>query len=459
MRHTVRLLPLLCLCTLLLLPCAHYVAAQDSDTPMSDADALRLAEQLEDQIVAVVNKVRPAYVRVAGGSGVIISPDGYMVTNYHVVADSHFNVTIASGKVLKATNIGQDQRGDICLLKLQTDEPLPYVEIGDSDAVRVGDRVLAMGNPFMYAAEDAKPTITMGVVSAVHRFQQGYADCIMTDTRINPGNSGGPLIDMQGRLLGINGRIATRRTFGHRINTGIGYTIPVNQIMRWVHVWRKYGGEIRHGLIEGLDVAKTPTGGQGAIVSVVGVDSEAQRSGFHSGDLIVAINGMPVHSFNRYWGVIGTYPAYDTLTVRVMRTGRPVDLMVMLAPTNTLDQGVMLPQPPTNGRSWAPPTLPPMVPEATPQPGSGYLGLTVDLDVDASLHGCRVFRVLPSTPAEQAGIRVGDVILTVDGQSIPTFDTLKQLLKQKAAGERIQVQVRRDGRELELPVLLTERPR
>ncbi|MGE0431028.1 MAG: trypsin-like peptidase domain-containing protein [Planctomycetota bacterium] len=443
---------------ILLAPATAAHAQDPADPPMSDAEALRLAEQLEDQIVAVVRKVRPAYVRMGGGSGVIISPDGYVVTNHHVVGKEDFKATIADGRTFDAVNIGQDQRGDICLLKLKTDTPLPYVEIGDSDKVQIGDRVIALGNPFMYAAEDAKPTVTMGVVSALHRFQQGYSDCIMTDTRINPGNSGGPLLSMEGKLLGINGRIATRRTFGHRINTGVGYAVPVNQIMRWVHIWRQRGGEIRHGVIEGLDVAKTPTGGQGAIVSVVGVDTEAQRSGFRTGDLIVAINDLPVYSFNRYWGIVGTYPAYDTIMVRVMRTGTPVELSVVLAPTRTLNQGVMLPEPPSPGQPWAQPTLPPTQTPPRAAPGTGFLGVTFDKSVDLTLNGCKVYRVLPDTAAERAGVKVGDVILTIDGMGCATIDALKQVVQRKAAGDEIAIKLRRGAREMEVTAKLSPRP-
>lgn len=423
---------------------------------MSDAEALRLAERVQENLVEVVARVMPAYVRIGGGSGILISPDGYVVTNHHVAEEKCFNVTIGTGKAYRAINVGHDQRGDIVLMKLETDEPLPYVEIGDSDHVRVGQWVVALGNPFLYAFDDAKPTVTMGVVSAVHRFQQGYSDCIQTDARVNPGNSGGPLLSMDGKLIGINGRIAVRRTFGTRINTGIGYAIPSNQIMRFVREWRQRGGLIRHGLINGLAIASSPTQNRGARVATIAVGTDAAAAGFRVGDLITQINGLPVTSRNRYWGILGTFPAGTELDVIVERDGQLVRLSVPLAPTPTMNQAVEIPEPPQG--PYVRPVLPALeVPRSVP--GSGYLGLTVDLQVDAQVRGCRVFRVLPDTPAQQSGLIPGDIIETIDGVLIENFDALRQFMQTRGAGDTLDIVYRRDGRLQATRLTLTDRPR
>ena len=206
--------------------------------------ALELAEQLEDQVAGAIARAIPAYIRISlgggGGSGVIISPDGYALTNHHVAGDLNPLVTLSDGRSFRAINIGYDPRGDITLLKIEHDEPLAYAESGASDKITVGAKAFALGNPFLFVdGRSSRPTVTLGNISAIGRYQQGYSAAIQTDARVNPGNSGGPLFTMDGKVVGIIGRIAVRRTFGTRINTGIGFAIPINQAMRFVHRDRK----------------------------------------------------------------------------------------------------------------------------------------------------------------------------------------------------------------------------
>jgi serine protease Do len=154
--------------------------------------------RLEEQLVEVVRKVSPTFVVIGGGSGVVISPDGWMLTNHHVAGDrpvgADWTVKLPSGKIYDAKLVGTDPTGDISLLKIavKEGEALPYVEFGDSDSCRVGQWVVALGNPFGFA-KDSKPTVTFGLISAFHRYRGTYGDAIQTDAPINSGNSGGPL--------------------------------------------------------------------------------------------------------------------------------------------------------------------------------------------------------------------------------------------------------------------------
>ena len=198
-----------------------------------------------------------------GGSGVVISPDGYALTNFHVVAGcgKAMQCGMADGKLYDAVIVGIDPTGDVAVIKLFGRDDFPRGRNwADSDAVRPGDWVFAMGNPFLLAT-DLQPTVTYGIVSGVHRYQPPsgtfleYADCIQTDASINPGNSGGPLFDAQGRLIGINGRGSFQKR--GRVNVGVGYAISINQIKRFLGALR--GGRIVDHATLGVQVLATTT--------------------------------------------------------------------------------------------------------------------------------------------------------------------------------------------------------
>src|SRR6185437_3773970 len=211
----------------------------------------RVAE-METKRVAVIEKVQPSVVAVltGGGSGVLISEDGYALTNFHVTSAARSPVMkcgLPDGILYDAVLVGLDKVGDVALIKLLPKKPgdkFPFARLGDSDKVKAGDWSLAMGNPFMLAT-DFTPTVTHGLVSGVHRYQYPagtlleYTDCIQIDTSINPGNSGGPLFNMDGELIGINGRGSFEKR--GRVNSGVGYAISINQI-------KNFMGQLRAGL-------------------------------------------------------------------------------------------------------------------------------------------------------------------------------------------------------------------
>ncbi len=201
--------------------------------------------KMEEERIGVIKSVQPAVVAVltGGGSGVLISDDGYALTNFHVTEAAHgpfMKCGLPDGVLYDAVLVGLDKVGDVALIKLlpkKSGDKFPYAKLGDSDKVQAGDWSLAMGNPFLLA-NDFTPTVTYGLVSGVHRYQYPagtlleYTDCIQIDTSINPGNSGGPLFNMKGELIGINGRGSFEKR--GRVNSGVGYAISINQIKNFL---------------------------------------------------------------------------------------------------------------------------------------------------------------------------------------------------------------------------------
>jgi serine protease Do len=239
------------------------------------------------------------------GSGFIISPDGYVVTNEHVVKDAaKIIVTMTDGSKRSARIMGHDDRSDIALLKIDGDT-LPYCQFGNSDSVLVGEWVIAFGNPFGLFDINNKPTVTVGVVSSVgmnlSRVGSGnYSDMIETDAAINPGNSGGPLVDAEGKVIGVNTMIYTAGVSQAYI--GYGFAIPINKVAQVVDDLKKYGSS-KHNIWTGLDLQVVDENiaryfglsqPSGALVNNVEAGSPADKSGLKQGDLILKCDGKPV---------------------------------------------------------------------------------------------------------------------------------------------------------------------
>ncbi|MBK9515939.1 MAG: trypsin-like peptidase domain-containing protein [Anaeromyxobacter sp.] len=237
-------------------------------------------------------RTRKGYAVTSLGSGVIVSPDGYLLTNNHVVErGARFRVGLADGRDLLAKVVGTDPAADLAVLKLETRERLPFAAMGRSEELLIGETVLAIGNPF-----GLSHTVTTGVVSALHRnFRAGERmlfDFIQTDASINPGNSGGPLLDIEGRLVGINTAILGERS------AGIGFAIPIDRARRIAEDLITHG-EVREGYL-GLSVADLPARDGAAVgasggVEVTAVDpgSPAEKAGVRRGDVVEALDGAP----------------------------------------------------------------------------------------------------------------------------------------------------------------------
>jgi len=293
-------------------------AAILSEAAGSKARAVDVDRQIlnaERARVAVMAEARTKTVAIfppegnGGGSGVLISADGYALSNFHVVRGSEkaMKCGLSDGRSYDAVVVGIDPVGDVGLVKLFGRDDFPFAELGDSDGVRVGDSVFAAGNPFLLA-HDFQPTVTFGIVSGVHRYQYPagtlleYADCIQTDASINPGNSGGPLWDINGKLIGINGRGSFEKR--GRVNVGVGYAISINQIKYFLGCL-KSGRIVDHATL-GARVASDNDGR--VIVSDVLEDSDAYRRGLRIGDEIIAFGGRNVRTVNAFKNVLGIFP-------------------------------------------------------------------------------------------------------------------------------------------------------
>ncbi len=240
------------------------------------------------------------------GSGFVISSDGYVVTNEHVVKDAtRIIVTMTDGSKRSAKIVGYDNQSDVALLKIDGDK-LPYCKLGDSDSILVGEWVIAFGNPFGLFDVNNRPTVTVGVVSSLGMNlakigSRNYSDMIETDAAINPGNSGGPLVDADGRVIGMNTMIYTAGVSQSYI--GYGFAIPVNKIKRVVDELKKYGKVVHDSWI-GIDLQTVDQNiakyfglsePSGALVNNIDPGSPAEKSGLKQGDLILKYQGKPVH--------------------------------------------------------------------------------------------------------------------------------------------------------------------
>lgn len=290
----------------------------------------------EQQRIELCRQITPATIAIfdrpgkGGGSGVIVSNDGFALTNFHVVAPCgpYMKCGLADGSLVDAVLVGYDAVGDVALIKLIADRNFPAATWGNSDDAQTGDPVLVAGNPFMLA-DDFKPTITAGILSGVRRYQHPagglleYTDCLQTDASINPGNSGGPLYDFQGRLIGINGRASFEKR--GRVNVGVGYAISVNQARRFLsHL--KSGRSLDHGTL-GLTVR---TIRQRAVVAEVDEGSDAARRGIRYGDTITRVGNRAINSANDVQNIVGTFPPHWTLPVEIDREGLNLVLAIRL---------------------------------------------------------------------------------------------------------------------------------
>jgi S1-C subfamily serine protease len=267
-----------------------------------------------------------------GGSGVLVSPDGYALSNFHVTqpAGLAMKCGLDDGKLYDAVLVGLDPTGDVALVRLLGRDDFPCVPLADSDLVEPGDFCFAAGNPFLLAT-DLRPSISAGIVSGVHRYQfpagtiLEYADCLQVDAAINPGNSGGGLFDAAGRLIGVNGRASFEKR--GRVNVGVGYAISANQLRNFMGLLR--AGRIADHATLGAVVATSADGK--VVVSDILDSSDAWRRGLRHDDEIVALAGRPVRTVNAFKNVLGTLPAGWQVPLVYRRGGRRHEVLVRLA--------------------------------------------------------------------------------------------------------------------------------
>ncbi len=267
-----------------------------------------------------------------GGSGVLISPDGYALSNFHVaqIPGAALTCGLADGKLYDAILVGLDPTGDVALVKLVGRDDFPWAALADSDLVEVGDFCFAAGNPFLLAT-DLQPSISAGIVSGVHRYQfpagtiLEYADCLQVDAAINPGNSGGGLFDAAGRVIGVNGRASFEKR--GRVNVGVGYAISANQLRNFLGLLK--GGKIVDHATLGAVVSSSADGT--VVVSDILDSSDAWRRGLRHDDEIVSLAGRPVRTVNAFKNILGTLPAGWQVPVVWRRGGKRFEKLVRLA--------------------------------------------------------------------------------------------------------------------------------
>jgi serine protease Do len=393
--------------------------------------------------------------REGAGSGFIVTEDGYILTNNHVVGNANkINVTLADGRKLKAEVIATDPETDIAVIKIDA-SGLPVAVLGDSDLVEQGDWVLAIGSPF-----GLQLTLTAGIVSATGRElrESTYNHYIQTDASINPGNSGGPLVDMQGEVIGINTMILTGGPMSQG-NIGIGFAIASNTA-RDVFKQLVGGGRVKRGylgvLVTDLDEAKAhavklePNSGV-FVGDVPDPDSPAARAGIHPKDVITAFNGRPVKAARELTDTVAATPAGQTAKVDFIRDGRAQSVNVELVerPKNVNARVA----PPEEGQGGG----------DNGQVQQGRLGIqgrtiTPELADQMKLKlktptGVFVASVQPGSPASDGGVRHGDVIHGVDRNQVTTVEELAQAVRSLAPGDYL-LEVERAGRTLFLTVTL-----
>jgi serine protease Do len=369
-----------------------------------------------------VEGIAAGRVPTATGSGFLLGPEGYVVSNHHVVKDAQWiQVRLADGRVFDAELVGSDPDTDLALLRVLEGSDLPSVVLGDSDRLEVGDWVVAIGNPF-----GLDRSVSHGLISAKERVLGvgPLDDFIQTDALINPGNSGGPLFNMRGEVVGVNSAVISNAQ-------GIGFAVPINMVKDLLPNLLD-NGHVERGWL-GMTVVEEP-GKHSAQVVDVYPGGPAAAAGLRSGDRVTTINGRPVDSY-----------------LQLLRK------ISLLAPGTLVRMGV---QRGTAAREFTArvverPVRP--TPPGGPIESEGdldRLGLTVsDLDTESasrlgarSPFGAWVVQILPNGPAARAGVKLGDVVVEAAGQRVASVDSFRSALAERSAGSKLTLEIERQGK-------------
>ena len=368
----------------------------------------------------------PQGPRRGAGTGFIIDPSGLILTNHHVVDGAdRIMVRLTDGRNLHATRVGSDPDTDIALIKVDSPRPLPFAALGDSDALRVGEWVVAIGNPLAY-----EHTVTVGVVSFIGRklFDSSLDRYIQTDAAINFGNSGGPLINSRGEVIGINAAISSRAA-------NIGFAVPINQARAILpqlrdkgHVSRGYIGVSLRDVDPDLQRSLGLTNSDGALVQDVTPGSPGARAGIRTYDLIVAVDGKAVSGNDQLIQLIASRSPGTVASLQIVRDNHPVNIPVKLTERPQRER-------------------PPAGDDQSPQPSSQRgpaLGLSVrDLDRDFAerfklpegMQGVIISRVEPMSPAFDAEIERGHVLLEINRHPVRSIEDYRRLTANAKTGD------------------------
>jgi serine protease Do len=369
------------------------------------------------------------------GSGVIVSEDGYILTNNHVVDKAtDIKIALPDKREFKGKVVGSDPKTDVAVVKISA-TGLPTMAFGESDKLQVGDYVFAIGDPFGIGE-----TATMGIVSAKGRGGlaiEDYEDFIQTDAAINPGNSGGALINARGELVGINTAILAGNGGG---NQGIGFAIPISmahrvmdQILKNGKVTRGYLGVAIQDMTPDLAKAFKAPEGKGALVGDVSSDGPGAKAGLQKGDVIEEIDGQTVTGVNDLRLRVASTAPGTTVHLKLLRNGEPRDVAVTLGQLpEKANEGPL-----GGGESEGTPVKGVQVEELTSQ-------LRRELDLSSNIHGVVVTDVSPDSPAADAGLRRGDVIEEVNRQPVDSVSEYRGALR-RAGNQSLVLLVSRNG--------------
>ena len=436
--------------------------------PAAPPDARTILRSLEEAFTAVADRVTPAVVNVstvpnraagggeegerfreffgedlyeryfrrrpredarASGSGVIVDPKGYILTNNHVIENARdITVRLSDSRKLPAKLVGRDPKTDLAVLKVDAPGPLPAAELGDSDALRVGQWAIAIGNPF-----GLDRTVTVGIVSATARNRVGlttYENFIQTDASINPGNSGGPLLNLDGRVIGINTAIVAS-------GQGIGFAIPINeaktvmsQLIARGRVVRGWLGVVIQDVTDELSSSFGVAERQGVLIADVMRGSPAETAGVRPGDVVVEFGGAPVREVpDLQRRAAGVSPG-QTVALKVVRDGKPAAVTVIVGEMPNEEPTVLAAQPEAERFGLQ---VEPLAPDA-----AARLGLP-------SGGGLLVTDVAPASPADRAGLRQADVVLEINRRPVADAVALGRALSALKPGESVLFYVHRPG--------------
>ncbi len=378
------------------------------------------------------------------GSGIIISSDGYILTNNHVVADmDELKVKLIDGREYKAKIVGTDPSTEIALIKINA-KGLPTAVLGNSDNLQIGEWVMAIGNPL-----ELTSTVTAGIVSALHRRINIISDkngvssienFIQTDAAINPGNSGGALVNLRGEVVGVNTAIATET----RYYMGYGFAVPINIAKKVVDDLKNYG-EVRRGYL-GVYIApvdpvtakgvklKKP---RGVFVTSVMSGSAGEKAGIKAGDVIFSVNGKEVNHPNELQAKVGSYHPGDQIKLTIWRDGKTKEISVTLQGKNGL-----------SGKSKKSGKKPEK--KAIPDLGMKIRDLNSDEQAELDVNGgVVVLNVTDDSPAAQSRITRGDVIVALNGKRVKSVDDFNKRIEKFKAGDVVRLKLRtKQGNEI-----------
>jgi serine protease Do len=402
-----------------------------------------LVESVEQAVVSIHTKRTGGMFAAEGmGSGFIVTADGLVITNHHVVdGNDKLEIHLADGRRFEGTVVGSDPQTDVAVVRLSSAKDLPTVVLGSSEALRVGDWVLAMGSPM-----GLEQTVTRGIISAEGRgslglYRDGYADFLQTDAAINPGNSGGPLFNLAGEVIGINTAIG-----GHN---GLGFAVPIDQAKVVIPKLVEHGKVTRGWLgVSGRDEAPeygvTPKAG--AVIGEVHSNGPGATAGLKVGDLVVEIEGKLIADFDALRTRVGEFDPNQKVAMVVVRNGKRENVSVVLAERpdpDALSRFDPNATPNSNGGS-TPTPAPTPAPKSTPKVDL-YDGQPARLGVEVreTTAGVAVERVVEGGVGHRLGLKAGDVIELVNGKAIGSIAEIAKALESDRGTAEITVQ--RDG--------------